>query len=558
MNTLTQPGLVATIALVWSICFPLNAHSTGTIATASIQQKTGATKAPFVLPPLKLDRDSQILTSDSVIYLTNVDFDGNHVFSHQELKQLASSYIGRPLSASDFEDLRLSISNFYVNKGYINSGATLADQDVSDGEVKFQITEGKLKKIIVAGNGWLSQSYISDRLILDEDEVLNTNELREKFQLLLQDPLIERLNGELKPGERLGEAILDLDVTRSQPYGLSLTTDNYRPPSSGAYELVIDGYVRNLTTFGDKLMLRGELSEGAWNIQGLIDGPVNRWDTRLWFAFEESDSSVIEESLEVIDIESNYSSYEGGITHPFIKTLSREFLLGASLGWRKSKTWLLDEPFPFSPGVDENGTASTSAIRLMQEFIDRAPHQAIALRSTFGIGVSLFGSTTNSDKPDSKFLTWVGQGIYSYRFDNLDTILQLRTDMQLASERLLPMEKFALGGRYSVRGYRENELVRDNGVTLSAEIRHTIYGNPANPDHLSIQLIPFVDSGLGWNFNETADSETLISAGVGIMASWKDIFAEFFYAYAIEEPIDKQDYDLQDSGIHFRLTWSLL
>ena len=128
--------------------------------------------------------------------------------------------------------------------------------------------------------------------------------------------------------------------------------------------------------------------------------------------------------------------------------------------------------------------------------------------------------------------------------------------MQFASDALLPMERFALGGRYSVRGYRENEMVRDNGFSASAELRYDLHGDPERKDTLSIQLAPFIDTGSAWNKSEFDDAKLLLSTGVGVVVNWKDFFAECFLAYAINEPVEKIDSDLQDSGIHFRLSWS--
>ena len=43
--------------------------------------------------------------------------------------------------------------------------------------------------------------------------------------------------------------------------------------------------------------------------------------------------------------------------------------------------------------------------------------------------------------------------------------------MQLSADPLLPIERIAIGGIDTVRGYRENELVVDSGWITSAELR---------------------------------------------------------------------------------------
>ncbi len=508
---------------------------------------------PVISPPQPVPDSSSV----PLLFLKDVRFSGNTVFKRDALLQVAEPYLNRLVSANDLEELRIRISYMYIDQGYVNSGAVLPDQKISNGVVHYQIVEGQLTDILITGTGWLWPGYVSSRLNGNEEDILNIQDLQEKFQLLLTDPLIKRLTGELKPGDKPGDAVLDLLVDRETPYALSLAFDNYHPPSSGSYEGVLDGRLYNLTRLGDELFLHGEVTEGAWDVSGMFAVPVSSRDTRLFLRFEKSSSSVIEESLKIIDIDSSFRSYEAGINHPLYRTLSSEFITGISLSWRRSKTWLLGETFPFSPGVESDGTASTSVVRITGEYTDRSQTSVVALRSTFAIGVSLFNSTVHSDEADSRFFAWIGQGRYGHKFDDIDSKLLLRADIQLASDMLLPMERLAVGGVYSVRGYRENELVRDNGCALSMEFRYDLYGDPEDTNHLSMQLAPFLDGGTGWNDGMFEDIEYLASGGLGLLLNWKGVHAECFLAYAFTDPVEKVDYDLQDSGIHFRLSWDL-
>ena len=87
----------------------------------------------------------------------------------------------------------------------------------------------------------------------DPDEPLNTNQLQKRYSRLLNDPLIDRLNGTLLPGAKPGEAILDLKVTRRRNYGLALSADNFSPPAIGGYTGRIDTWIANLTGFGETI-----------------------------------------------------------------------------------------------------------------------------------------------------------------------------------------------------------------------------------------------------------------------------------------------------------------
>ncbi len=86
------------------------------------------------------------------------------------------------------------------------------------------------------------------------------------------------------------------------------------------------------------------------------------------------------------------------------------------------------------------------------------------------LGLNLLNSTINQGTPDSRFLSWRGQGQW-VRLLAPDTLLLVRGDIQLADGSLLPSEQFGLGGQETVRGYRQDALLTDNGTLLSTELR---------------------------------------------------------------------------------------
>ena len=118
----------------------------------------------------------------------------------------------------------------------------------------------------------------------------------------------------------------------------------------------------------------------------------------------------------------------------------------------------------------------------------------------------------------------------------------------------MTLERFALGGRYSVRGYRENELVRDKGYDVSAELRYPLFKE--NMIGL-LTGFPFFDYGAAQNRGDRANISHLYSTGIGL--EWKpvqQISTEIIYAYAIKKTTPKASYDLQDSGIQWRVSVS--
>ena len=90
-----------------------------------------------------------------------------------------------------------------------------------------------------------------------------------------------------------------------------------------------------------------------------------------------------------------------------------------------------------------------------------------------------------------------------------------RLNVQLATQPLLSLEQIAVGGRYTVRGYRENQLVRDNAILASVKIRIPLVRNTWWAD--VVQLAPFIDYGYSWNTQlVTPAPRSLASVGLGL------------------------------------------
>jgi hemolysin activation/secretion protein len=138
-----------------------------------------------------------------------------------------------------------------------------------------------------------------------------------------------------------------------------------------------------------------------------------------------------------LDIASRSEIFTLTLHHPWYRTLRQEFALALRGEHLQSQTFLLGEPFSFSPGA-ENGEATDTAVRVEAEWLDRTPNQVLALRSRFSLGGDVLGATThaNADLPDGRFFAWLGQVQWGRRLPGGDIQLLVRLDVQLTTEPL--------------------------------------------------------------------------------------------------------------------------
>ena len=477
---------------------------------------------------------------------------GNTAISEAELAKVAAPFENRELGSAELEELRRQLTLLYVNRGYINSGAVIPDQRLTDGVVEIRIIEGRLARIEVEGTEHFRKEYFSDRIELHAGPPLNMGELEQGLQIRLRDPLVTSINAQLVPGERPGEAVLKTRIAEAPRYDLGASLDNKLSPSLGEAQLTLHGALRNLYGGGDVLTADFSGAEGIpYDILVRYRAPLTARDTTLGLYYERAKSEVVQKPFDALEITSEIESFGLQLSRPVYRTANRDLLLGASLERRESETSLLGEPFSFSPGV-ENGKATVAVLRLAQDFVDRARDQVVAARSIFSFGLDAFGSTVHDDAPDSRFVTWLLQFQWVRRFGERGHQLHFRASGQFANDPLLPIEQFSVGGLDSVRGFRTNQLVRDYGYTASLEYRLPVFSNPTGWRNL--QLAAFADTGGAKNKDGPNPTPTrLTGLGLGLVWSLGARYqAEIYFADGRTDVPEQPGHSLQDDGVHFR------
>lgn len=399
---------------------------------------------------------------------------------------------------------------------------------------------------------------------MDTGPPLNLDGLQQRLQFLQQDARIRRLNAELRPGIRLGESTLRVRVQEERPYSLLIGFNNYQSPTVGAERGLITLAHQNLTGNGDVFNVTYGRSSG---IDPQLDTsyafPITARDTTISVRYRKNDFIVVEDPFAPLDVESESEIFGVTLRQPVYRTLRHEF--AASLVGERiyNKTFLLGEPFSFSPGA-RNGKSTVSALRLSLEWTERTPTQVLATQSRFSLGIDALGATNNGGgRADGQFFTWLGQFQWVRRSPWWDMYTIARIDLQLSTDPLLPVEQIAVGGRYSVRGYRENQLVRDNGFVASLESRIPLFHE--TPWAETIQLAPFFDIGRAWNHDTPSPGrQTIASLGIGLRWAWSWTYIlqyrpelEIYWGHPLMD-IETSGGDLQDSGVHVQFTVAMM
>ena len=438
--------------------------------------------------------------SPQQLFIQTIIVEGSTVFTEQELHVVTAPYSNRKLTFAQLEQLRNEISELYLERGYINSGVIIPDQQIHAGIVKFQAVEGQLNQVHISGNDTLKPEYIESRVLNDITLPLNVNSLQQNLELLREDRMIKALNTRLVPGDSLGESELLVAIQENEPITYSVGINNHRAPSIGAER----GYFRfqhqNLTGRADNLMLMLGLTQGVEDISAGYQLPIGSKGHQLTFLYQESDSKVIEEPFDNIDVESNSTTYGVGFDYSFYRSTTESLIGIFMLEKKRSATTVLGFPFSFSASDDE-GVSKVSVAQMGFEWTKRSRESVFVLRSLYRQGLDLWDATIHDNIADGEFSSWINQIVYARKLPWRDSQLSLRFNTQLTDEPLLSIEKYPVGGVNSVRGYRENQFVRDNAAVLNLELRIPV-GSTESGSANQWYLVPFLDMGQTWDENE--------------------------------------------------------
>jgi len=463
-----------------------------------------------------------------------------HIFNESDLRTLLAKYEGKKITPKDLKQIQNALSRRYFDAGYVNSGVIVPDQVIKDGVIKLKAIHGRLTKIKISGNKEISDQYIHNKLSKGLAVPLNAAMLQKSLIELRQETLITDVKAHISPSDKLGQSIMQLQIKERSPYFVNAEANNHRSTSIGQYGISLYGGHRNLFGKQDTLQADMTFSEGLKDAGLDYSLPLTVESLKISAKFDYTAFTVVDPAFEKINVEGDTVSYGAELSYLKMKKTQAEVSGRIGLDVKKmtySISGLSRENFssPFVIGIDT--------------LIKRKKFAAAAI-AEIRRGV-MFGLFSEEDELQ-QFTTGLGQLYLAFR-PKKRIEWTVRLNGQLAADTLPAVEKFAIGGAKSVRGYKENIFVRDSGVTVSTQVKYPVYQS-------KVFVAPFMDYGRSWERNSgfwggNADQALSIGAGVQWNIS-KKLYSELFWGHALLD-VDTIDEIQQDNGFHFLLNYKI-
>ncbi len=379
---------------------------------------------------------------------------------------------GKCIGVSDIKNLVSDLNKFYQSQGFITTRVYVPEQNLADGILELRVRPG-----IVSGFAYNTGAPPDNRILfafpIDPGDIANLRDLEQGLENF-NAPRSQSGKFKLQPGEKPGETIILIDEKRSLPVSVNTTYSNSGSKSRGPHNLTTDFTLDNLFNANDQL----ELSHNRllpFDHTGKSKGffaqftlPYKYWQFRGNFTY--SDYEIPLKNLNnPLDLSGYNLGYRAEIRRNLWRDKSTKVNATIALNGSRSRSFLEDTELKTQRRYYSFYDIGVG----MSHQIDQ---MSIAADITYQQGVHWLGSQKALGRSfDSQFRLFSADlSLYTPLLDN-KAQLQTRLRGQWTKAKLPSGQRFYIGGRGSVRGFRENYLNGRQGLTWNTDLTIPLY-----------------------------------------------------------------------------------
>lgn len=389
------------------------------------------------------------------------------------LQTLADRATGHCLGGKGINMLMSLLQNRLIDSGYVTTRVLAPQQNLNSGKLILTLLPGTIRHVKFTPQ---SGHYISllNSFPAKPGELLDLRDIEQGLENFQRVPTVQA-SMEIIPGEQPGESDILLDWTQSRMWRLGLSLDDSGSRSTGRYQGGVTLYVDNPLSLSDTLYLNAGKAlqphgdKGTHNYTGQYAVPFGYWMTSLT-----ASSNDYYQTIAGLNGDYRYRGESNNLTFQLSRVLHRNGSQKTSLTYdimtRESKNFLDD-------------TRIDAQHRKTAAWTLRLQHRHYLYAATLDAGISYqrgtrwFGSIPATEE-------YFGEATALSKILQMNTRLELpfalgeqhfRYSMQymrqMTNTPLTPQEQFAIGSRWTVRGFDgERTLNADNGWTVRNEL----------------------------------------------------------------------------------------
>lgn len=457
---------------------------------------------------------------------------GNHVLPQTTVEAAVYPFLGQERSFATVQEAAAALEKAYRQAGYGTVFVDIPAQEVTNGVVRLQVTEGRLESVHLHG-----ARYFSDRKILAALPSLVPGQtplltaLQKQLGTLNAQTPDRQVTPVLKAGSQPGTMDVDLAVKDQLPLHASVSYDDRHTADTTPNRLTATLAYTNLWQRLDTLSLvyqtapantKNEVVESATYLGHIPDS------TGLGeFSYTHTASNVL--ALGTLGVLGSGNIYSSHWLQPLPSTNILTQSLDAGADYKSVRT----EVFPDATTNPTTGASTPSApVTAPVHYINwsgtyaanwRLQSRTYTLSMGLNFGVNgLVNRTKEFDvarydaSPDYMYLRFSGGTVQPLP---AGFAVLGRVSGQWSDGPLVNNEQFSLGGEDTVRGYLEASSLGDSGASGTVELHTPDIGRHLEPVLTNLYFFGFVDAGVATLLDPLPGQDyhqDLWSTGVGM------------------------------------------
>ena len=460
--------------------------------------------------------------------------------------KIISKFLAKCFDKKIAQELTQEILQYYRDKGLLTVQVFIPKQNIKEG-LTIEVVEGSVSKIIINKNTFLNKLEKITAFGFVENKPLNINNLNQGLLQINRLPS-NKATLKLEPDEVAGQTRVLVLNQKKFPIRANLSHDNFGIDFTGINRTNFNLNADNLLSLNDSI---------AFNYTKNLNDDNHKKDLKIYgfnfaipfsynnFSYDFSRSEFLGTSQGAV-APIKISGFSNRQSFNFERLVYDKKNLRLSL----FSNLVLKSSASYANNVKLiTSQRKLSILNLGLIYSDYFKNNlSIYVKPTYIKGLGILNSTKNtqnitSSTPLARFEAYklylnIAKKVSVPRFKN-PLLIATEIDSQYAKNTLYGSEQMAIGGYYSVRGFRENYVIGDHGYLIRNKINVNLADsleflglnnfkiNTARFN--SFKLEPFFDYGWVKNYYNS-QSARLSSAGIKTIFNTRHLNANLTYA----------------------------
>lgn len=400
---------------------------------------------------------------ERTVVVQRFEFVGNSQLTAEELQAAVARFVGVPLTIEQMFDVADAATAAYRARGFGLATVVVPAQRIDGGTVRLEVIEGLIAAVMFEGDTGYSAKKLArfvpevapGRVYLSDDV--------ERAVLRLNDLPGLEARAVVQPGASYGTSDLLFKVVED-PSAFTLSVDDHGRDAIGRERLVFDAVFNNVSGDGDELRLGLVHAEaGLLEYANVTYGmPLNFEGDRVAFTVNYADYAVDDPAFALLGVTGDNLNARIDLTLPLARSRYDNLVLLGGFAYAATETQLATLG-TFASTDLVWGEVGLFWNRVFEDLSSLTLTTTLAsnLRSQEPLPTDPDGIDSAAMKARLSF-----DATHSWQFRPGWALLS-RLDGVYSPEPLPDIQRFSVGGPYTVRGYESSEARGDYGYHLA-------------------------------------------------------------------------------------------